>query len=156
MELKFRETREADIEQLFAVRGRTRENPIPKERLAVMGITPKSTAAAMKAGAICSWVSVHEHQVVGFCSGDLSSGEVLVLAVLPEYEGRGVGRQLLSHVVQDLRTRGQHTRLWLAASPDPRIRAHGFYRTHGWNPTGEWDANGDEILVLGLPQPTAA
>lgn len=70
-----------------------------------------------------------------------------MLAVLPEHEGRGVGRRLLGEVVGEMRTRG-HRRVWLAASPDPAIRAHGFYRAQGWRPTGQVDAIGDEILEL--------
>ena len=38
--------------------------------------------------------------------------------------------------------------LWLAADPDPATRAHGFYRSGGWRPTGQLDARGDEILQL--------
>ena len=78
---------------------------------------------------------------------DAETGEVLVLAVLPEYECRGIGTGLLSRVVEWLRSVSSHT-IWLAASPDPRIRAHGFYRYHGWRPNGKKLQNGDEILVL--------
>ncbi len=35
--------------------------------------------------------------------------------------------------------------LWLAASPNPEIRAHGFYRENGWIPNGKVLDNGDEI-----------
>jgi hypothetical protein len=37
--------------------------------------------------------------------------------------------------------------VWLAANPDPAGRAHGFYRSLGWRPTGEMQHD-DEILVL--------
>lgn len=148
MELVFRQTQESDIEDLFRVRARTRENPISKERLAALGVTPASSAAALKAGVIGSWVCTHEEQVVGFCSADSTTGEILVLAVLPDYERKGVGKRLLEHIVKWLWSHGGVPQLWLAASPDPRVRAHGFYRSQGWRPTGERDAHGDEILVL--------
>lgn len=148
MDLVFRKTQESDIEDLFLVRARTRENPISEERLAELGVTPASTAAALKAGVIGSWVCTHEEQVVGFCSADPATGEILVLAVLPDYEGKGVGKRLLEHIVKWLQSHGGIPLLWLAASPDPRVRAHGFYRSQGWRPTGESDAHGDEILVL--------
>ena len=83
--------------------------------------------------------------VVAFCYGDTQTGEVLVLAVLPDYEGAGVGRHLLSLMVDSLLSVG-FPELWLAASPDPKIRAHGFYRRVGWQPTKTYDDNGDEIL----------
>ena len=71
----------------------------------------------------------------------------MVLAVLPEYEARGIGSRLLTLVVEWLRSCG-HDRIWLAASPKPEVRAYGFYRSLGWHPTGERLQNGDEILVL--------
>jgi ribosomal protein S18 acetylase RimI-like enzyme len=145
--LIFRETQPRDVDACFSVRERTRQNPIPREWLASVGITPESSAADLESGRVKGRVCEHDGQVVGFCSGDTRTGEVLVLAVLPEYEGKGVGRRLLAEVVGALRAQG-HRRLWLAASPDPAIRAHGFYRSQGWMPTGERDGNGDEILVL--------
>jgi ribosomal protein S18 acetylase RimI-like enzyme len=155
--LIFRETEPRDVDACFSVRERTRQSPIPREWLASIGITPESSAADLESGRAKGWVCEHEGQVVGFCSGDTETGEVLVLAVLPDYEGQGVGRRLLAEVVDALRAKG-HRRLWLAAAVDPEIRAHGFYRALGWTPTGEREANGDEILVLeaerGAPAPT--
>ena len=74
----------------------------------------------------------------------------MVLAVLPDFEGLGVGRRLLSFVVGWLRAMGAQ-RVWLAASSDPGVRAHGFYRSLGWRPNGERLDNGDEILELPVP-----
>lgn len=84
---------------------------------------------------------------MGFCMGDSHSGEVLVLAVLPEAKGRGIGGTLLSLVIEWVRSFNP-TRVWLGAPRDPALRAHGFYRALGWRPVGETDANGNEILVL--------
>jgi ribosomal protein S18 acetylase RimI-like enzyme len=79
----------------------------------------------MASGRLKGWVCVDGSTLVGFCNGDGETGEVLVLAVLPEYECRGIGIYLLSQVVERLRSVGSDT-IWLAASPDARIRAHGF------------------------------
>ncbi|HET8529938.1 MAG TPA: GNAT family N-acetyltransferase [Methylomirabilota bacterium] len=79
-----------------------------------------------------------------------SRPEVLVLAVLPEFEGRGIGKTLLSLAVGWLRSFGQ-TRIWLSASSDPETRAYGFYRSLSWRPVGKRDPSGDEILVLSNP-----
>lgn len=73
-----------------------------------------------------------------------------MLALLPEAEGRGLGRRLLDQVVQALAGLG-HRRLFLGTSPDPRVRSHGFYRHLGWQPTGERDGLNDEVLALMLP-----
>jgi GNAT superfamily N-acetyltransferase len=84
---------------------------------------------------------------VGFCNGDGTTGEVLVLAVLPEYEAKGIGKKLLTCVVEWLRSIG-FEQPWLAASPESSVRAHGFYRSLGWRPSGRVLENGDEILQL--------
>jgi ribosomal protein S18 acetylase RimI-like enzyme len=145
--LIFRPTQPSDVDACFTVRANTRQSPISRERLAAMGITPESSVADLRSGRIRGCVCEDDGRIVGFCSGDCETGEVLVLAVLPEYEGRGVGRRLLAEVVDALQAQG-HERLWLAAAADPDIRAHGFYRAQGWMATGETDASGDEILIL--------
>jgi ribosomal protein S18 acetylase RimI-like enzyme len=121
---------------LFEVRARTRQNPLLRAELADLGITPESTSTDLTSGAITGAVCTSEGQVVGFCSGAFATGEILVLAVLPDYEGRGAGTRLLERVVSRLRDAGAQ-RLWLAAAADPAVRAHGFYRALGWRPTGE-------------------
>ena len=156
MDLVFRETQVGDIEAMFRVRARTRQNPASKELLATLGITPASSASDLESGKMKGWGCFHDDALVGFCNGDSTTGEVLVLAVLPEYEGHGIGTRLLSQVVEWLRSMG-FQQPWLAASPDPRIRAHGFYRALGWQPSGRALENGDEILKLSLDnasQPT--
>jgi GNAT superfamily N-acetyltransferase len=77
----------------------------------------------------------------------MHTGEILVLAVRPDYEGHGIGKRFLSRVVDRLRETGAQ-RIWLAASADPTVRAHGFYRTLGWQPNGQRMDNDDEILEL--------
>jgi len=149
--MEFRPTRTSDVDACFAVRGRTREHAISREQLAAAGITPASVAADLASGRVIGWVCANDGEVVAFCSGDAETGEVLVLAVLAEYEGRGIGKRLLAEVVDALRVRG-HRRLWLATSADPASRPYGFYRAQGWLSSGKTDAIGDEILVLDLDQ----
>ena len=147
MDLEFRDTRITDIDALFEVRANTRQNPLSRAALAEIGITPESTSAALISGTIVGSVCTSRERVVGFCSGAVETGEILVLAVLPDYEGRRIGTRLLDYVVARLRKAGS-PRLWLAAAADPTVRAHGFYRALGWRATGERTANGDEILEL--------
>jgi GNAT superfamily N-acetyltransferase len=146
-ELIIRETAEEDVEACFSVRARTRDNPIPPDQLARVGITPQSIISSLRSGAMKGWVCSDGQEIIGFCTAEAPTGEVLVLAVLPEYEGRGVGRRLLARAVRWLNGRGVK-RPWLAASADPADRSHGFYRALGWTPTGERQDNGDEVLIL--------
>lgn len=83
--------------------------------------------------------------MAGYCFGDSESGEIMVLALLPEYESLGLGRRLLEQIVQDLQARG-FTRLFLACNSDPQVRSYGFYRHLGLTESGQRDEFGDDIL----------
>lgn len=144
---RIRPTESRDIPDLYRVRASTRQNAISAQQLIDWGITPGSIAEGFASGRFEGFVCEADGRVVGFCTGDNASGEVIVLAVLPEHEGAGIGQALLGNVVAALRTRNP-ARLWLACSPDPASRSHGFYRHLGWTPTGERQENGDEILAL--------
>lgn len=150
MTVTFRQVCEADIEELLDVRAATRENALSRDQLARMGITAAAIAESLAAGTTRGWVCSRDSRIVGFCMGDSERGEVLVLALLPDYERRGIGKALLSRVVDWLGSFNP-PRIWLGTSPNPDTRAHGFYRALGWQPTGETDAHGDEVLVLSQP-----
>ena len=83
------------------------------------------------------------------CFGDVATGEIVVLALLPAHEGLGLGRQLLTMTVDHLKSLG-HSRLFLGCSDDPSHRSYGFYRRLGWLPTGQRDGFGDEVLELDI------
>ena len=114
--------------------------------------TPEGWAEGIRSGATPGHVSLQGDALVGYCFGDRDTGEVLVLALLPDAEGQGLGRDLLGRVVQQLAGLGWR-RLFLGCSTDPVSRSHGFYRHLGWQPTGRLDSHGDEILELHLPAP---
>lgn len=145
-----------DIAACVALRGQTRENAISASRLAAMGITVESWANDVRSGALTGHVCTDpESTIVGYCFGDNASGEVVVLALLPSHECRGIGQRLLQHVVRHLAEAG-HPRLFLGCDPDPAKRSHGFYRHLGWVSTGSFDPAGDEILELFVPSRSAA
>ena len=148
MDLKFRQAQPTDAASCIEVRGLTRQNPASVQVLREQfGVTETSLNSALSQNQVTGVVCLDQEQVIGFCLGDTSSGEVQVLAVLPEYEGVGVGKTLLMFLVEQLFELG-FERLFLMASPDPEIRAHGFYRHLGWVPTEETDAIGDQRLEL--------
>jgi len=68
-----------------------------------------------------------------------------VLALLPEYEDQGIGKKLLTLVMNDMQAAGLE-RLFLSCAADSLVRSYGFYRYLGWESTGEFDDAGDEIL----------
>lgn len=134
-----------DAAAFITVRGQTRQNAVSAERLAELGITAASWAELMRSGKLPGHTCHANGVLAGYCFGDLDTGEIIVLALLPEVEGRGAGKTLLALVMQDLRAHG-HDRLFLGCSSDPASRSYGFYRHLGWTSTGATDAHGDEVL----------
>ena len=145
--LLYRPATPEDAAECVEIRGLTRQNAISEERLGEIGITVQSWAEDIRSGALPGHVCVAEGKVVGYCFGATATGEVVVLALRPEYENRGIGRRLLKLVLKDLVGHG-HRRLFLGCSRDPATRSYGFYRHLGWRPTGRLDKLGDEILEL--------
>ncbi|MDH3919394.1 MAG: GNAT family N-acetyltransferase, partial [Rhodospirillales bacterium] len=98
MDLSYRRMRIDDLPAAFAVRLSTIENAVTMAELERdYGITPRSLSEAMKSH-VKGWLCEDSGTVVGFAMGDLSSGEVQVVAVRPEYEGKGIGGNLLMRV----------------------------------------------------------
>lgn len=143
--LTYRPAVASDSGQCVVLRGRTRENAFSAASLAALGITASSWGSAIESGQLTGRVCSACGDMVGYGFGDRRSGEVVVLAVLPQYEGRGIGKALLLQVMNHLWELG-HQRLFLACSSDPAHRSYGFYRHLGWRPTGSLDDNGDEVL----------
>ena len=90
----FRPIETSDVEQLLAVRISMRENVLKRDQLAEMGITPQSTIEAMRSG-LKGYLCEVGGQTEGFAMANLETREIAVIAVLPEFEGRGIGRELL-------------------------------------------------------------
>ena len=139
-----------DIPACLALRGKTRENAISDTRLAEMGITADSWANDVRSGSLAGFVCTEQESIVGYCFGNNSNGEVVVLALLPDFERCGIGQNLLSLVVKHLCNSG-YRRLFLGCSADPATRSHGFYRHLGWASTGTFDSAGDEVLEFCPP-----
>ena len=145
MPLQYRLAVPDDVADCVALRGKTRENAVSVARLAAVGITVQSWSDEVRSGALPGHICLSEGQIVGYCFGAIETGEIVVLALLPDFENQGIGRDLLQRVVLLLRTHG-HSRLFLGCSKDPASRSYGFYRHLGWRSTGTLDQSGDEIL----------
>ncbi|HEX6779225.1 MAG TPA: GNAT family N-acetyltransferase [Ktedonobacterales bacterium] len=88
------------------------------------------------------WVAEQAGQMVGFAvtepSRDVdappSTGEISLIYLEQEAAGKGIGRQLFAHAVEDLRRRGYaQAILWVL---ETNARAHRFYEAAGWRPDG--------------------
>jgi ribosomal protein S18 acetylase RimI-like enzyme len=92
-----------------------------------------------------SWECVHDSRVVGHCTADTATGEIVGLSVDHGYRRQGIARKLLSHIVDLLCAQGAG-KIWLAVPRDSMLPAHHFYRALGWRPATEHPTGGDEIL----------
>jgi len=77
------------------------------------------------------WLCECGSEVVGFTLANGQNGELWVIAVRPEYEGRGIGSHLYALTEGWLRSL-DWKEIWLWTSLDPRLKAYSFYRKHGW------------------------
>jgi GNAT superfamily N-acetyltransferase len=151
-ELTWRKAVPDDAAACIALRGRTRENAFTESQLRDLGITVESWGDGIRDGLFSGHVCWADDRMVGYCFGDTDSGEIVVLAILPGYEGAGIGKRLLRQVIDEFAANG-FTSLFLGCSTDPASRSHGFYRHLGWTPTGTLDEAGDEILTLRIAPP---
>ena len=147
MHLTYRSAQTGDAAECVAVRGMTRENAYSEEQLRSIGVTAESWGDHINSGALPGHVCMSGGTIVGYCFGARETGEIEVLVVLPDFEDRGIGRELLDRTIRSLAQLG-HRRLFLGCSPFPTSRSHGFYRHLGWRSTGSFDQRGDEILEL--------
>lgn len=147
MPITYRPATPQDLPACTDVRGRTRDNAFSRQQLEAIGVTEASWIPLLESGRYKGFVAMSGEELIGFSFGDTQTGEVLVVAVLDGFEGMGVGKTLLALICEVLFASGS-AELWLAASATDVVRAYGFYRRLGWNPTGKLNDDGDEILTL--------
>lgn len=85
MTIHYRNARPDDAAACIDLRGRTRENAFSAAQLAELGITEESWAAGIADGDSIGRVAWEGQRMAGYCFADRESGEVLVLALLPEF-----------------------------------------------------------------------
>jgi ribosomal protein S18 acetylase RimI-like enzyme len=119
-----------DIARCIRVRTLVRENPFSFENLVKAGITEESVAR-MLGDTHQGWVCEAHGQIVGFSMGNKTNSEFWVVAVLPEYQGQGIGKRL-TVLAQDWLWANGCSEIWLWTSPDQSTRAYSLYKKLGW------------------------
>jgi GNAT superfamily N-acetyltransferase len=118
--MRLRPIEPQDLSEIIEVRSSTRENAFSRTALRELGITEKSTAELL-----CTthrgWLCEESGKIVGFAIGDGKTGELWVIAVLPDFEAKGVGSRLLETTEAWLWSLGW-TELWLWTSSDLKKR----------------------------------
>ncbi len=107
------------------------------EDLERLGINPESVTEGL-GESTKGWACDDSGKVVAFSMADRATGEFLVIAVLSEYEEKGVGGRLMSLAEEWLAASGCK-RAWLTTDLDTTLRAYGFYRERGWT---DWKIEG--------------
>ena len=85
----FREATSRDILQIQVVRNSVRENTLSDPNLVTIADCALFINVRGK-----GWVCEIDNYIVGFAIADLKENNIWALFIKPEYEGKGIGRQL--------------------------------------------------------------
>lgn len=146
--VSFRELNADDMQAIFDVRVATWHNENGREEMTSLGITHEAVREMLQE-THRGWLCEIDSQVVGFAMGNKQNGEMWVIAVRKEHEGKGIGKRLLSLVEDWLFAEGWDE-VWLTTDPDETMRAVGFYRHLGWS---DWklEPDGDRFMKKSRP-----
>jgi GNAT superfamily N-acetyltransferase len=126
--MKFREAETKDIKQIQMVRQSVRENVLSNPAL----VTDKDCEEFITIRGK-GWVCEVDKMIVGFAIADLKEHNIWALFVQPEYEGKGIGKQL-HNIMLDWYFSQSKEKVWLGTAPN--TRAELFYRQAGWKEAG--------------------
>lgn len=124
----FREATIKDIQQIQLVRHAVRENVLSNPAL----VTDKDCEEYLTVRGK-GWVCEVANRIVGFAIADLKANNIWALFLRPEYEGKGIGKELHS-LMLDWYFSQTADPVWLGTAP--HTRAETFYRKQGWKETG--------------------
>lgn len=124
----FREARIDDIPQIQIVRNSVKENVLSNPAL-VSDDDCKEFITERGKG----WICETDNKIVGFAIVDLKENNIWALFILPEYEQKGIGKQLHTIMLDWYFEQTQQT-VWLGTSPN--TRAELFYRKNDWTEMG--------------------
>lgn len=127
MNIKTRTAQLSDVGSIFDVRTSVVENHLSREDMQQMGITERVVADLIEQS-LCAWVATENDKVIGFSMILPDEGSLFAAFVLPEYEGKGIGRRLVALAEQELFR--HHEIIWLET--DKNSRAAKFYLQLGW------------------------
>ncbi len=126
--MMLREARVGDIPQIQIVRNAVKENALSNPDL----VTDQDCADFITQRGK-GWICEMEHQVVGFSIVDLVDHNVWALFVHPDFDKRGIGKQL-HDIMLDWYFNQTQQSVWLGTAPGTRAEA--FYRRAGWKEIG--------------------
>lgn len=126
--MNFRVARIEDIKQIHVVRNAVIENALSNPDLISHDDYVEFLTLRGK-----GWLCEIDQQIVGFSIVDLQDDNVWALFLLPKFEGKGIGKQLQTLMLDWYFSNGKE-HIWLGTSP--KTRAAEFYKKTGWIETG--------------------
>jgi GNAT superfamily N-acetyltransferase len=122
--MHFRRATASDIDAIFIVRFAVTENVLSNPARVTREMCEDYLD---KLG--CGWVCEIDDQIVGFSYAARADHSIWALFVLPDFEGLGIGKQLLTLATDWLFSCGAAQ---VILSTEANTRADQFYRAQGW------------------------
>jgi GNAT superfamily N-acetyltransferase len=120
----FREALVTDIPKIQVVRNSVKENMLSNPAL----VTDKDCEEFITQRGK-GWVCEMDSFIVGFAIADLQDNNIWALFLHPDYEKRGIGKEL-HRLMMDWYFSQTEVTAWLGT--EPGTRAEGFYERSGW------------------------
>lgn len=117
-----------DIPGMQVVRNAVKEN-----QLSDPALVSDADCAAFISVRGKGWVAIENDTVIGFAIADMKEHNIWALFVDPDYEKKGIGKQLHDRMLNWYFSQTKET-VWLSTAPG--TRAASFYRKAGWKETG--------------------
>ena len=126
--MNFRQATTEDIPQIQIVRNSVKENQLSNPNLIPDNLVEEFITKRGK-GFACEI----DKKIVGFSIVDFVENNVWALFLLPEFEGKGIGKKLHQLMLDEYFSKTKET-IWL--STEANSRAETFYKKHGWKNAG--------------------
>ena len=126
--MNFRQATIKDIPQIQIVRNSVKENQLSNPNLIPDQLVEEFITKRGK-GFVCEI----DKKIVGFSIVDFVENNVWALFLLPEFEGKGIGKKLHQLMLDEYFSKTKET-IWL--STEANSRAETFYKKQGWKNAG--------------------
>ncbi len=126
--MNFRQATIKDIPQIQIVRNSVKENQLSNPNLIPDQLVEEFITKRGK-GFVCEIDDI----IVGFTIVDFVENNVWALFLLPEFEGKGIGKKLHQLMLDEYFSKTKET-IWL--STEANSRAEIFYKKQGWKNAG--------------------
>ena len=132
--MNFRQAIPEDIPQIQIVRNSVKENQLSNPNLIPDELVEEFITKRGK-GFVCEI----DKKIVGFSIVDFVENNVWALFLLPEFEGKGIGKKIHQLMLDEYFSKTKET-IWL--STEANSRAETFYKKQGWKNAG---LHGNEV-----------